>query len=116
MLRPVPNQEKLVLLVEPLELEDASEPEEVLAFVRDFSEPSPVLPRFDPAEPPYELVVEPFPVPGLFEPDPLELLLGFDPKSDRIPPFDTGLLLLDALELLDPPELNDELAAPILLD
>lgn len=105
MLLPVPNQENLevLLLEEPLELEDASEPEEVLVFVRDFSEPSPVLPRFDPAE--YELVVELFPVSdGLFEPDPLELLLGFDPKSDRIPPFDPGLLLLDALELLDPPE------------
>lgn len=107
VLLPVPNQEnlELLLLVEPLELEDASEPEELLVFVRDFSEPSPVLPRFDPAEPPYGLVVEPLPVsPGLFEPDPLELLLGFDPKIDKIPPFDPGLLLLDALELLDPPE------------
>lgn len=105
MLLPVPNQLnlELLLLVEPLELEDASEPEELLAFVRDLSEPSPVLPRLDPAE--YELVVEPLPVStGLFEPNPLELLLGFDPKIDRSPPFDPGLLLLDALELLDPPE------------
>lgn len=107
VLLPVPNQEnlELLLLVEPPELEDASEPEELLGFVRDFSEPSPVLPRFDPVEPPYELVVEPFPVsPGLLKPDPLELLLGFDPKIDRRPPFDPGLLLLDAAELLDPPE------------
>lgn len=70
-----------------------------------------------PEEPPYGLVVELLPAtPGLFWLDPLELLLGLDPRSEKIPPpLDPGLLLLDPLELLDPPEKNEELPLPILL-
>lgn len=57
-----------------------------------------------PEEPPNGLVVELLPAtPGLFRLDPLELLLGLDPRSEKIPPLDPGLLLLDPLELLDPP-------------
>lgn len=92
--------------MEPLELEDASEPEELLVLVVDFSEPCPVEPRFVPAEPPYGLLVELLPGrPGLLRLNPLELLLGFDPKNDKSPPVPPpGLLLLVPLELLDPPE------------
>lgn len=97
----LPNQEnrELLLLVELPELEDASEPEELLVFVVDFSE---ACPWFVPAEPPYGLVVELFPVcPGLFKPDPLKLLLGFNPKNDVSPSFDPGLVLLVPLEPLE---------------
>lgn len=99
----LPNQENLELLLP--ELEDASEPEELLAFVVDFSEVCPWKSRLVPAEPPYGLLVELLPVcPGLLKLDPLELLLlllGFDPKNDKIPPFDPGLLSLVLLELLE---------------
>lgn len=100
----LPNQENLEVLLP--ELEEASEPEELLAFVVDFSEVCPCKSRLVPAEPPYGLLVELLPVcPGLLKLDPLELLLlGFDPKNDKIPPLDPGLLSLVLLELLEPPE------------
>lgn len=98
----LPNQENLKLLLP--ELEDASEPEELLLFVVDLSELCPRKSRLVPALPPYGLLVELFPVsPGLLKLDPLELLLGFDPKNDKSPTFDPGLLSFVLLELLEPP-------------
>lgn len=80
-------------------LEDASEPEELLVFVVDFSKPCPMFVR---AEPPYGLVVGLLPVrPGLLESDPLALLLGFDPNNDKIPPFESGLFLVVPLAVPD---------------
>lgn len=110
---PSPNQENPVLLFDPVELDDDSEPEELLAFVVDLSELVPVDPEDEDVDEP--LLVSA----GLLEPVPPALPLGFkpvDPRSDKPPPLDAGLLFPNPLELPVPVERREVLEEPNPLD